>query len=201
MKPYAERLPRLLCQLLADAAAIGWLFVVVQFAMAARDLVLRLHAPATGLADAGTAIGDAFATAARTAQNVPFIGGPLADALRTGQAAGLSMTQLGQEQYDAVTSFGAGTGLVLVLVGALPLVLGWLPLRVHYARTARAAADCRERDLSLLALRALTSVPVGRLRKVAEDPAAAWRRDDRDAVIRLAALELGRLGLRAPRSG
>lgn len=199
LKPYAERAPRLLVQLVADAAALAWLFVVVQFATSARDLVLRLQTPASGLADAGSSIGDAFGSAAQAAEVVPFLGGPLAEALRAGQAAGVSMARLGQEQYAAVTSFGAGTGLVLLLVGVLPLLLGWLPLRVHYARAARAAADCRERDLSLLALRALTHVPVRRLREVSEDPAAAWRRDEPEAVRRLAALELGRLGLRARR--
>jgi hypothetical protein len=198
MKPYAEHGPRLALQVLADLAALGWFVLTVQFAGAAKALVLRLQTPASGLADAGAAIGDAFATAAQTASLVPFVGRPLAEALRAGQAAGMSVAQLGQEQYSAVTDVGVGAGLVVLAVGLLPLILGWLPLRVRYARLARAAADCRERDLSLLALRALTSVPVGRLRAVSENPAADWRRDDPDTVRNLAALELSRLGLRAP---
>ncbi|MDN5747479.1 MAG: hypothetical protein L0H64_02980 [Pseudonocardia sp.] len=56
----------------------------------------------------------------------------------------------------------------------------------------------RDLDTDLLALRALTRVPVRRLLAVCPDPAAAWRRDDRDTVRWLATLELADLGLRAP---
>ena len=199
MKPYAERVPRLAAQLLADIAALGWAYVVVQFAELARDLVLKLQTSANGLTDAGTAVGKVFASAAGSAQKVPFVGGQLADALRGGQAAGLSLADVGRHQYETIASVGSGTALVLVLVGAMPLLLGWLPLRVHYARIAREAADCRKRDVSLLALRALTHVRVRALREVSDDPAAAWRREDSQVVTRLAALELRRLGLRAPR--
>lgn len=199
MKPYAERFPRLAAQLLADVLALVWAYVVVRFASTARDMVLTLQRPANGLTEAGTAVGNVFAAAAATAEKVPFVGGQLANALRGGQGAGLSLADVGRHQYETIASFGSGTALVLMLVGAMPLVLGWLPLRVHYARVAREAADCRKRDLSLLALRALTHVRVRALRAVSDDPAAAWRREDTEVVSALAALELRRLGLRAPR--
>lgn len=198
MKPYAERLPRLGAQLLADVLAVGWAYVVVRFATMSRDLVLTLQTPANGLTDAGTAVRDVFASAAGSAQKVPFVGAQLADALRGGQAAGSSLADVGRSQYETVASVGSGTALVLVLVGLMPLVLGWLPLRVHYARIAREAAECRRRDLSLLALRALTRVRVRALTAVSADPAAAWRREDTEAVSALAALELRRLGLHPP---
>ncbi|HEY9416125.1 MAG TPA: hypothetical protein VIQ30_15295 [Pseudonocardia sp.] len=200
MKPYAERLPRLGAQLLADVLAVGWAYVVVRFATMSRDLVLTLQTPANGLTDAGTAVRDVFASAAGSAQKVPFVGAQLADALRGGQAAGSSLADVGRSQYETVASVGSGTALVLVLVGLMPLVLGWLPLRVHYARIAREAAECRRRDLSLLALRALTRVRVRALTAVSADPAAAWRREDTEAVSALAALELRRLGLHPPKN-
>jgi hypothetical protein len=198
MKPYAERFPRLAAQLLADVLALGWAYLVVRFASAARDLVLNLQTPLRGLADAGTAVAGAFGTAAVSAERVPFVGGQLANALRGGQAAGLSLADVGHHQYGAIASAGTGTAVVLMLVGAMPLVLGWLPLRVHYARVAREAAQCRDRDVDLLALRALSRVRVRALRQVSDEPAAAWRREDADVMGRLAALELRRLGLRAP---
>ena len=200
MKPYAERLPRLGAQLLADVLAVGWAYVVVRFATMSRDLVLTLQTPANGLTDAGTAVRDVFTSAAGSAQKVPFVGAQLADALRGGQAAGSSLADVGRSQYETVASVGSGTALVLVLVGLMPLVLGWLPLRVHYARIAREAAECRRRDLSLLALRALTRVRVRALTAVSADPAAAWRREDTEAVSALAALELRRLGLHPPKN-
>jgi hypothetical protein len=200
MKPYAERLPRLAAQLLADFMAVGWAYVVVRFAEITRDLVLRLQPPANQLTEAGTTVSKVFASAAGSAQKLPFVGGQLADALRGGQAAGLSLADVGRHQYETIASVGSGSALVLVLVGAMPLVLGWLPLRVHYARFAHEAADCRKRDVSLLALRALTHVRVRALRQVSDDPAAAWRREEPDVVAGLAALELRRLGLRPPRA-
>jgi hypothetical protein len=199
VKPYAERAPRLLRQLLADALAVGWLYLVVRFAELARDVVLRMQSPATGLREAGVAIAERFGSAAQSAEGVPYVGRTLAGALRAGQAAGDSLAGFGTQQFDTVAEFSTGTWLVLLLVGVLPLLLGWLPLRVGYARAARAAADCRAHDLSLLALRALTTVPVRRLRAVADDPAEAWRRNEPDVVRGLAALELRRLGLRGPR--
>lgn len=200
MKPYAERFPRLAAQLLADLLALGWVYVVVRFASAARDVVLKLQTPVDGLAAAGVAVSNAFGSAASASQRVPLVGGQLAAAMRGAQSAGASLADIGHDQHDTIASAGSWTALLLVLVGAMPLLLGWLPLRVHYARVAREAADCRARDVSLLALRALTHVRVRALRQVSDDPAAAWRRDDADVVGRLAALELRRLGLRPPRT-
>jgi hypothetical protein len=57
----------------------------------------------------------------------------------------------------------------------------------------------RDVDTDLLALRAITRRPARRLLAVSPDPAAAWRRDDREIVHRLAALELAALGLRSPK--
>ncbi|MDQ2709292.1 MAG: hypothetical protein M3Z25_17400 [Actinomycetota bacterium] len=72
----------------------------------------------------------------------------------------------------------------------LAVALGWLFVVAQFATAAKdlvlrmqtPAADCRECDLNLLALRALTTVPVRRLRAVSADPAAAWRRNDPDVA-------------------
>jgi hypothetical protein len=85
-----------------------------------------------------------------------------------------------------------------VLLGILPMPAIWLPLRLRYARSARSAVIAREVDTDLLAPRAIARRAVPRLLQVSPDPAAAWRRDDRDVVRELAALELHSLGLRAP---
>jgi hypothetical protein len=80
------------------------------------------------------------------------------------------------------------------------VLMVWLPLRVRYARLTRSAVTARAVDTDLLALRAITRRPVRRLLRISPDPAAAWRRDDRDVVRALAALELRSLGLRSPRT-
>ena len=199
MRPYAERPARVARQLLADVLALGWLTGFGFAAEQGHALMLRLQAPATGLTNAGTSISDAFADAARTAAKVPFVGAQLAAALDSGRAAGQSLAGVGEGQLSTIASLATGTAVLVAMVGTLPVLVLWLPLRVRYARLAGAAVACRERNPDLLALRALTSVPVRRLRAVTEDPASGWRRNDPDVVRALAALELRRLGLRAPR--
>jgi hypothetical protein len=199
---YAERPGRVARQVTTDVLSLGWLAAFGWLAVQGHALMLRLRSPATGLVNAGASIDEAFAGAARTAARVPFVGEQLAVALGGGSAAGRSLAEVGSQQYSAISTLALGTALVVFLVGALPLLVVWVPLRLRYARAAGAAAASRTRDADLLALRALTRVPVRRLRLVSADPAAGWRRADPELIRELAALELRRLGLRAgPRTG
>ena len=199
MRIYAERPGRAALQLLADLLAVGWIVLCVLVARAAHDLLLRLQEPARALAGAGESIRGAFDDAARTASGVPLVGDDLERALGTGTGAGESLATAGREQMEAIATFALGTGIAIVVLGTLPVLLVWLPLRLRYARLARSAVTARAVDTDLLALRAIARRPVRRLLRVSPDPAAAWRRDDRDVVRDLAALELRSLGLRAPR--
>lgn len=198
MRFYAERPGRAARQLLADLIALGWLAGVGWMAEQSRELMLQLRTPATGLTTAGTDIADAFAAAARTAVKVPFVGNQLAAALDTGRAAGQSLAGVGEQQLTTISMLATGTAGLVLLTGVMPALLLWLPLRIRYARLAGSAVASRERDLDLLALRALTGTSVRRLRAVTEDPASGWRRGDPEVVRKLAAVELRRLGLRAP---
>lgn len=200
MRIYAERPGRAALQLLADLLAIGWFVLCVLVARTAHDLLLRLQEPARALTGAGESIRGAFDDAARTASGVPFVGDDLARALGTGTGAGESLAVAGREQAEAIAAVALGTGVATVVLGTLPVLLLWLPLRIRYARLAHSAVTARAVDTDLLALRAIARRPVGRLLRVAPDPAAAWRRDDRAVVHELAALELRSLGLRAPRT-
>jgi hypothetical protein len=200
MRFYAERPARASLQLLADVLAVGWVTLCVLLARAAHGVVLRLQEPARALAGAGDSISGAFDDAARTASDVPFVGDDLARALATGTGAGDSLATAGQEQVETIAAVALGTGVIVMLLGALPVLLVWLPLRLRYARLARSAVAARAVDTDLLALRAIARRPVRQLLAVSPDPAAAWRRDDRGVVRALAALELRSLGLRAPRT-
>jgi hypothetical protein len=200
MRFYAERPGRAGLQLLADLLAAGWIWLTVVSARAVHDFVLAMQEPARNLAGAGESIRGAFDNAARTAANVPFVGDDLARALGAGTGAGESLVNAGHDQMEAIGRVAFGTTVATVLLGAMPLLLMWLPLRVRYARLARSAVTARAVDSDLLALRAITRRPVRSLLRVAPDPAASWRRDERAVVHRLAALELRSLGLRAPRT-
>jgi hypothetical protein len=200
MRIYAERPARAALQLLADLLAVGWIALCVYVARTTQDLLLRLQEPARTLAGAGTSIRTAFDDAARTASGVPFVGDDLARALGTGTGAGDSLAAAGNQQVEAIATFAFGTAVAIVVLGAMPVLMVWLPLRVRYARLTRSAVTARAVDTDLLALRAITRRPVRSLLKIAPDPAAAWRRDDRAVVRALAALELRSLGLRSPRT-
>lgn len=198
MRPYAERPVRAMGQVLADVLVIGWVVLVVRVAFAARDLVDALQGPGRTLSDAGGSIRDAFSGAADTAGGVPFVGDDLARALGNGTGAGESLVAAGREQVVAVAAAATGIAVGIVLIGAVPVVLLWLTLRIRWMRAAGSARKIRDVDTDLLALRALTRAPARSLLVVSPDPAAAWRRDDRDVVRGLAGLELASLGLRAP---
>jgi len=200
MRLYAERPARAGLQLLADLLAVGWMGLTIVVARTVHDFLLRLQNPARSLAGAGDSIRGVFDDAARTASGVPFVGEDLARALGRGTGAGDSLAAAGREQVEAIAAVAFGVGAGIVLLGAMPVLLMWLPLRLRYARLARSAVVARAVDSDLLALRAITRRPVPQLLRIAPDPAAAWRRDDRAVVRHLAALELRSLGLRAPRT-
>jgi hypothetical protein len=199
MRIYAERLGRALLQLLADVGVLAWVVFVVQFARAARDVVLQLQGPAGRLAGAGDAIRGAFDNAADTASGVPFVGDDLARALGSGSTAGDSLSSSGRE--IAATAATAGTAVLaaVVLLGVVPVVAVWFTLRVRWVRAAASARVARGADPDLLALQALTRRSTRRLLAVTPEPGAAWRGGDPDAVAALAAVELNALGLRAGR--
>ncbi len=197
VRPYAEHPVRAALQLLADLLVVLWVIVVVEGALAARDLVNTLQGPGRALSDAGGGIRGAFDDAARTAGGVPLVGDDLARALGGGTTAGDSLADAGRGQVETVATVATGTAWGIVLLGAVPVVLVWLVLRGRWVLAARSARAARAADADLLALRAVARQPVRRLLAVVPDPAAAWRRDDREVVERLAALELASLGLRS----
>ncbi|WP_214403328.1 hypothetical protein [Pseudonocardia lacus] len=198
MRFYAERPTRFLLQIVVDVLVVAWVWLCVDVASTAREVLLRLQTPANTLSGAGDGIRGVFDEAARTAGELPLVGEDLARALGAGTGAGDSIATAGRDLAGTVGTIASGTAIGIVVLGALPVVLTWLPLRLRYARSAASAAQVRGVDTDLLALRAITNRPVRRLLRVSPDPAAAWRRDDREAVQALAALELRALGLRAP---
>jgi hypothetical protein len=198
MRIYAEQRGRAARQVLADVLVVMWVVLVVEVARAAFTLVARLQGPGHGISGAGEAIRGAFMDAARSAAKVPGVGGGLTSAFGTGASAGESLASSGRAFSDTVSTLAVGTAVAIVLIGALPMVLVWLTLRVRWMVAARSALADRTVDIDLLALRALTRRPVRRLLSICPDPAGAWRRDDQVALRRLAALELQMLGLREP---
>lgn len=196
MRWYAERPARLARQLVADGVVVLWAVLAVLAGTAVRDGLTALRDPGDALVNAGGQVSQAFAGVSGAVAGLPFVGADLARALDPAAGAGTRLAAAGQDFGDTVTSVAAWSSFVVPLLLLVPVLLVWLPLRLRYARRAGAAVAARGTAPDLLAVRALTRVPVRRLSGVAPDPAAAWRTGDPDVVARLAALELGDLGLR-----
>jgi len=194
MKPYADTPGRFLRQFIGDLVVLAWIGGWVWLGVTARDWIGRLAAPGRALAGAGGAFRDSLDHAGDAAHRVPLVGGPLRDALRGAGSAGGRLVAAGQAQQDTVGRIALGAMLVLIVLPTVTALALWLPGRVRWMR---AAAGARRADPDLLALRALVGQSPRRIRAAAgDDPVAAWRRGDGDAIARLAALHARSLGLR-----
>ncbi|MCU1630015.1 MAG: hypothetical protein JWP64_4964 [Pseudonocardia sp.] len=196
MRIYAERPARAARQLLADVVALGWVVAWIVAGVTIHGLLLALQSPARRLVTAGETVARTFDDAARTAGGIPFVGDDLARSLGSGTEAGASLAAAGQEHIDTIAALAVTAGTGIAVLGALPVVLVWLPARIRFARAAAAAVAAREIGPELLALRALTNRPVRELLAVVPDPVAAWRSADPHALDGFAELELRALGLR-----
>jgi hypothetical protein len=200
---YAERPRRRMLQVLSDFAVAIWVVLVITASIALHDLVLALQAPGRGLTNAGEQVSGVFGGAARAAGDVPFVGDKLAGAFGPGTDAGSAIADAGRAQVEAVAAVATGLAWLVVVVAAVPVLTTWFTLRIRWILKARHALAARDLDVDLLALRALTAGAPGRIRRAAGpdgDAAGAWRRGDPAVLLRLADVELRRMGLRGATS-
>jgi hypothetical protein len=200
MRLYAQRPDLRLRQLTADAGMLGWTVAWILVARAVHRAVLALAGPGEGLADLGRSVDSTMSSAADSADRVPVAGDALAKPFAALGAAGRSVGGAGRSAEDAVGRLAALLAVALVVLAVGWLLLRWLPWRWRYAREAGAAARVLRGtpDLELLAVRALATAPLPRLAALPPGTGAGWHAGDPAAVRALAALELGRLGLRLP---
>ncbi|HEY2221880.1 hypothetical protein [Actinomycetospora sp.] len=200
---YAERPRRRMLQILTDLAVVVWVVLVATAAIALHDTVLALQAPGRGLTSAGDQVRGAFDGAAQAAGGVPLVGDRLSGAFTPGTDAGTALADAGRAQVEAVAAIATGLAWLVVVVAVVPVVVTWLALRLRWVLRARHALTARDLDVDLLALRALVGGAPGPVRRAAGpggDPASAWRRGEPRVLLRLADVELRRMGLRGPMS-
>ena len=187
-------------QLAADAGLVGWLIAWVVIARLAHRAVLALAAPGRAVESLGASVAGTMTSAAHAARDVPLVGDQLAGPFRQLARAGGSVGRAGQTAQDAVGTLAAVLAAVLVLLPVGWLLLRWLTWRLGWAREAAAARSllAGTPDLEVLAARALATAPLPRLAALPAGTGAAWQAGDPEAIRALAALELGRLGLRLP---
>lgn len=198
MKLYADRAPAALRQLITDVLVVAWVYAWVKLGMTLFDLIQKLAVPGQKLESAGTGLAENLNSAGDKINGVPGVPDSVAAPFTNAAQAATSLANAGRDQQSIVDDLAWIISLVLVVVPLLLVVLIWLPLRVRWIRRAGSARRLRNASAGrdLLALRALSTQPLGKLVKLDPDIASLWRRGDPDAVESLARLELRSLGLR-----
>lgn len=199
MRVYAEKPLRAVVQVLIDLVIVAWVVAAVRLATSAHTAILRWKEPGRNMIDAGGRLENTFVDAAGTADALPFVGGDLSRILQRGTVSGDVLAEVGRRQVEAVGYLATAVPVIIVLLALIPVLAVWLPRRLRYARAAGVAVRMRADAGDLLALRALNDVPYRRLRRIAADPAAAWRQGDPEVIDALADTRLAKLGLRPPR--
>ena len=197
---YAETPARRTRQVVGDAWLVLWSVLWIWAAFRVHDLVMNLAAPGLAVADGATDLAGSIDSAGDSISQVPLVGDTLGAPFDGMSRAALSIADAGQATADAVSLLARFLAIALAVLGIASFAMFWVPIRIAFIRRATAArrfVDAAE-DLDLFALRAMARQPLHVLARITDDPAGAWRREDREVIHALAALELREEGLRPP---
>ena len=200
MKLYADAPARRTRQLLSDVLMLLWIGLWVYAGRQVYDTVEQLRAPADSITSAGHSVNGALTGAGDQAGQLPLVGDQLKTWLTQAAGSGTTLQEAGTSMAHTVDTLALGVGIATAIVPVLLVLVVWLYVRVRFVRTATQSQrfiDAGE-DLDLFALRAMATQPMRALARVSDDPAGAWRRQDRAVIRELALLELRDQGLRPP---
>jgi hypothetical protein len=200
MRFYPELRSRRIATVLSDLAVIALLLLFAWLGLKVHDAVDRLAVLGEGVRNTGTAVQGGFESAADAVDDVPVVGGEVADGLRSaGEGTGGDVAELGRSGEDAVHRLANLLGLVTFLLPSLVLLVTTLPQRIALVRrlttASRVLATPEEPERrELIAMRAAFSLPYARLLEYTPDPFGDLAARRYDALV-AAALE--DVGLRA----
>lgn len=139
--------------------------------------------------------------AATQAAGVPVVGGGLRQPFDGMSATLGGLASAAADQVVLLERVATVTGWIVFLMPLLFLAVLWIPRRLAFASLAGQTRSLllTGHGHDLLALRALANQPLAEVRKVADNPIAAWRTGDPEVIARLADLELARAGVGRPR--
>ncbi|KKC04491.1 hypothetical protein [Mycobacterium nebraskense] len=195
--PYSTRPGRLMAQLLSDFAVVLWTAIWLLVGLAVYDAVSTIAEAGRQVESGAHGIAGNLASAGHGAQHIPLVGDAVSQPLNSASQSALDLAGAGHD-LDSTASWLAV--LLAMAIAAVPILVAdvpWLLLRLRFFRrkltvTALAATPAGEQ---LLALRALTNRPPGKLAAVSTDPVGGWRREDPATIRALAALELRAAGI------
>lgn len=196
---YAETPVRRSRQIAADVIAAFALLCCYWVGTTVHDLTAELAAPGRSLESGGAALAERMTDAGAAASDVPLVGDSLREPFDQASEAGRSIEEAGVKQQEVVETLALTLGWVTGGIPALVVLVLWVPKRLRFARRAGYAQQLVRSGagLDVFAFRALARQPISKLAKLSKDPAAGWRDHDPEVIEALAALELGRLGLRS----
>jgi hypothetical protein len=195
--PYATTPGRVLAQLFSDAVIVVWTAIWVLVGIAVYDAISTI-AEAGRQVESGThGIAGNLASAGHGAQHIPVVGDTVSKPLSAASQAALDIADAVHDLDTTASWLAVLLALAVVAPPILVAAMPWLFLRLRFFRrkwvvTALAATPAGEQ---LLALRALTNRPPGKLAAVSADPVGGWRREDPGTIRALAALELRSAGI------
>lgn len=197
---YAETPARRSRQVVADVLALVGLVLCVWLGTTVHDTTERLIGPGESIESAGVELSERMDEAASALSDIPAVGDEVSGPFERASGVGQRIEDAGVQQQEVVRTLATVLGWTAGGLPALLLLLRWLPGRLRFARRAAEARLLRESPagIDLLALRALARQPISALLRIKDSPISGWRREDPDVVAALAALELHRLGVRAP---
>jgi hypothetical protein len=199
VKIYADRPSVEFRQFVTDLLVVGWIAFWIYAAYTVYNTVMKLAVPGQKMQGAGEGMVGGFTSAGDKVDNIPAVGGALAEPFDQAAAAGQALADAGIAQQEGVQNLAIALAALLVLVPLALVLFAWLPMRVRWIRRASYANTLSrsQNGRDLLALRAIARQPLRKLAKLDGDAADAWRAGDPAIVDKLAALELRSLGLRA----
>ena len=201
-KLYADVTARRTAQIVADVIVACWVALCIWLGRTVSNGISALRGPVDDLTSAGDSIRDNMAGAADNLGGVPLVGDSLRGPFDAISSAGQSIADTGTSLGTTVDQVSRTVGVLTAVVPIVVVLAVWAVLRIRFIRRATVARRWLSRPgaRELLALRALTRQPLGRLERLVDDPAGGFRRGDPAALDALAALELRASGL-APRPG
>ncbi|ORW90709.1 hypothetical protein [Mycolicibacter terrae] len=195
--PYATSPGRLLAQLFSDAVVAVWTFLWVLVALAVHGAVATIAGVGRQFERGANGVAESLASAGHSADRIPLVGDAVSKPLT---AAGEAAVDIAGAGHNLNTTAGWLAYLLAIAVAAPPILavaMPWLALRLRFFLRKRAVLTLAATPAGeqLLALRALSNRPLGKLTAVSPDPVGAWRHADRAVIAGLAALELHSAGL------
>lgn len=204
MRLYADTPLRRTRQLVADLLVACWLAAALAVGTAVGLVVYRIGDRVAQAGRQTDASARQLRSSADSVAGIPLVGSQVATPLRS---LGRSLSSLGAGFGGDSTSLhraGVAFGVAFAVLAAAVPILAWCLTRGRWISRARTAGGpLTEDDLEALACAATAGSGLRALRRLPAGTVLAWSGGDPRARRELAALQLRRLGLRAPppRSG